>query len=52
MPYALVASDGRLFTGLADGQIWESRDQGDSWRRCALEGDSLTALHALAFSAA
>src|SRR5215203_77612 len=28
MPYALVATDGRLFAGLADGQFWESRDQG------------------------
>ena len=24
MPYALLAADGRLFAGLADGQIWES----------------------------
>jgi photosystem II stability/assembly factor-like uncharacterized protein len=48
MPYALVTSDGRLFAGLADGQIWESRDRGDTWRPCALEGDALTRLHALA----
>ncbi len=31
MPYALVATDGRLFAGLSDGQLWESRDRGDSW---------------------
>ncbi len=39
MPYALVAVDGRLFAGLADGQLWESGDQGDTWRACALSGD-------------
>jgi len=48
MPYALVAADGRLFAGLADGRIWETLDRGDTWRSCALRGDSLTALHALA----
>ena len=31
MPYALLATGGgRLFAGFADGQIWESRDGGDS----------------------
>jgi photosystem II stability/assembly factor-like uncharacterized protein len=49
MPYALVAADGRLFAGLADGQIWESTDRGESWRGCTLEGDPLTELHALAY---
>jgi hypothetical protein len=48
MAYAVVAADGRLFAGLADGQIWESADRGDSWRACALRGDVLPALHALA----
>jgi photosystem II stability/assembly factor-like uncharacterized protein len=48
MPYALVAADGRLFAGLADGQIWESGDRGGTWRACALRGDSLTAVRALA----
>lgn len=47
MPYALVATDGRLFAGLADGQLWESDDRGDTWRRCVLQGDSLTHLVAL-----
>src|SRR3989441_2814869 len=47
MPYALVAGDGRLFAGLADGQVWESSDRGDSWRACTLRGDSIPALHAL-----
>ena len=51
MPYALVAADGRLFAGLADGQIWRSDDRGDSWRKCTLAGDALTELHALAYAA-
>jgi hypothetical protein len=50
MPYALVADDGRLFAGLADGQIWLSLDRGDSWRACALRGDALGALQALAYA--
>jgi hypothetical protein len=49
MPYALVAVAGRLFAGLADGQIWESNDRGDTWRKCTLTGDALTELHALAY---
>jgi len=36
MPYALVAAEGRLFAGLANGELWESRDRGDTWRRCEL----------------
>ena len=47
MPYALVATDGRLFAGLADGQLWESGDQGDHWPRCTLQGDELGRLVAL-----
>jgi photosystem II stability/assembly factor-like uncharacterized protein len=49
MPYALVAAEGRLFAGLADGQIWESRDAGDSWRLCEVRGQASSELHALAF---
>ncbi|HEY8236034.1 MAG TPA: hypothetical protein VIF85_05290 [Gaiellaceae bacterium] len=48
MPYSLLAAEGRLFAGLADGQLWESRDGGDSWRPMPLEGDALGALLALA----
>jgi hypothetical protein len=47
MPYALLAADGCLFAGLADGQLWESRDQGDSWSPLRLVGDGLDALVAL-----
>jgi len=48
MPYALVASDGRLFAGLANGQIWESRDRGDSWTEMPLQSGTLAAVLALA----
>jgi len=48
MPYALIATEGRLFAGLADGQIWASRDCGDSWEALRLEGDAPGALVALA----
>jgi GrpB-like predicted nucleotidyltransferase (UPF0157 family)/photosystem II stability/assembly factor-like uncharacterized protein len=50
MPYALVAADGRLFAGLADGQLWESGDRGDTWRACTLRGDALPAINALAYA--
>jgi photosystem II stability/assembly factor-like uncharacterized protein len=50
MPYALVAGDGRLFAGLADGQIWESRDRGDSWHACRSQGDPIAALHSLVYT--
>jgi hypothetical protein len=52
MPYALVSGDGRLFAGLADGQVWESSDRGESWRACKLHGDPLRGLHALASTGA
>jgi photosystem II stability/assembly factor-like uncharacterized protein len=48
MPYALLATEDRLFAGLADGQLWESRDRGDSWTSCALQGDELGRILALA----
>jgi photosystem II stability/assembly factor-like uncharacterized protein len=48
MPYALVATEGTLFAGLADGQLWESSDHGETWQRAALEGDELMWLNALA----
>jgi hypothetical protein len=52
MPYALVATEGRLFAGLADGQLWESSARGDSWRACRFQGDSITALQALVYTSA
>ena len=50
MPYALVAGDGRLFAGLADGQIWESGDRGDTWRACTFHGNRPPALQALVYT--
>jgi photosystem II stability/assembly factor-like uncharacterized protein len=47
MPYALVASEDRVFAGFANGEIWQSTDRGDTWRACVLRGDRLTELHAL-----
>jgi hypothetical protein len=44
MPYALLATNGRLFAGLANGQLWESRDHGDSWIPMTLHGDAFPAL--------
>jgi hypothetical protein len=48
MPYALLAIDGRLFAGLADGRLWASRDQGDSWTAMRLQGDTVGRFLALA----
>jgi hypothetical protein len=47
MPYALVALEGGLVAGFADGQIWGSADRGDTWEAFELRGDTLTELHAL-----
>ena len=48
MPYALVAARDRLFAGLAGGELWESRDRGDTWHRCTLLGEKPSRLLALA----
>ena len=47
MPYALVAVDGGVIAGFADGQIWGSADRGATWQAYVLRGDALTELHAL-----
>ncbi len=49
MPYALVATAGRLFAGLSDGQIWESRDRGDSWH-VLRAAEPIGGINALAFA--
>jgi photosystem II stability/assembly factor-like uncharacterized protein len=51
MPYALVATDGRLFAGLSNGELWTSDDRAESWSACVHDGDRLTALRAVAFVA-
>jgi arabinogalactan endo-1,4-beta-galactosidase len=50
MPYALVATEGRLFAGLADGQLWESTDRGDNWRILSVQGHPLPSLNALVWA--
>jgi hypothetical protein len=47
MPYSLLTTGDRLFAGLADGQLWQSRNQGDSWSALQLGEDGLDALLAL-----
>ena len=47
MPYALVATERRVFAGLANGQLWESGNRGDSWTALQLTGASLDAIVAL-----
>ena len=37
------------FAGLADGQIWESRDRGEAWSACTIRGEPLATLVALAY---
>jgi photosystem II stability/assembly factor-like uncharacterized protein len=49
MPYALVATEGRLFAGLRNGELWESGDRGDTWQRCRLD-QALAGLLALAYA--
>jgi photosystem II stability/assembly factor-like uncharacterized protein len=44
MPYALVATGDRLFAGLANGELWESRDRGDNWKECEVKLPRLVAL--------
>ena len=46
MPYALVATRERLVAGLANGELWESRNRGDGWLPCNLLGN-LPRLNAL-----
>ena len=48
MAYALVAVDGRLFAGLADGRVFESADHGDEWSELEVGGQPPSALSALA----
>ena len=51
MPYALVATEERLFAGLADGQVCQSLDRGETWERLDLGEDPPPALVALSFAA-
>ena len=51
MPYALVTADGLLVAGLANGELWASRDAGESWSRSDVRGAELTGIRALAVAA-
>jgi photosystem II stability/assembly factor-like uncharacterized protein len=48
MPYALLATEGRLFAGLANGRLLASPDRGESWTTLRLLGDPLASVLALA----
>jgi photosystem II stability/assembly factor-like uncharacterized protein len=48
MPYALLATADQLFAGLANGQIYTSRDAGDSWVLLRVLGTSVQGIVALA----
>jgi photosystem II stability/assembly factor-like uncharacterized protein len=50
MPYALVAVEGSLLAGLANGELWESEDAGDTWGACGLNGESVDGLVALVYA--
>jgi photosystem II stability/assembly factor-like uncharacterized protein len=50
MPYALVTAGERVFAGLSNGQLWESRDRGETWRVLDVRGDAPTRVVALAFA--
>jgi hypothetical protein len=44
MPYALVATDGDVLAGMADGRILRSDDRGESWDEAGVRVDSITAM--------
>lgn len=48
MPYALVSLGETVLAGLANGQLWQSDDRGDTWSRRELAGDRLSRIVALA----
>ena len=51
MPYALAVGDGRVFAGLANGDLWESEDAGDTWHALVLQGNPPGSIVALAATA-
>jgi photosystem II stability/assembly factor-like uncharacterized protein len=48
MPYALVSLGETVLAGLANGELWQSDDRGDTWSRRELAGDRLSRIVALA----
>lgn len=49
-PYALLCSGEWLFAGLGSGQLYASRDRGDTWRLLEVHGASLQGLRGLVMS--
>jgi hypothetical protein len=46
MPYALVAGDGELLAGMADGRVLRSADRGDNWHELGMSLGAITAMTA------
>jgi photosystem II stability/assembly factor-like uncharacterized protein len=51
MPYALIATHEELFAGLADGRIFSSANEGESWTPLNVSGPMPQGLKAFAISA-
>ena len=47
MPYALHIAGGRLFAGLADGQIFVSENSGDTWNKISPAGEQIRSISSL-----
>ena len=50
-PYALASVPGRLYVGLGNGEMYISYDEGDTWQKMTIHGDSLAGISAIACSA-
>src|SRR6266487_5253099 len=48
MPYALTSTQGQLYVGLANGDIYLSSDAGDTWKLLELRGERPPSIIALA----
>jgi hypothetical protein len=46
MPYALLADDGELIAGMADGRILRSVEGGEGWEETGVRIGSITAMAA------
>jgi photosystem II stability/assembly factor-like uncharacterized protein len=47
MPYSLEIADGQLFVGFADGSLYVSSDQGETWQSIRYAGDHINRISAL-----
>ena len=46
-PYALASVPGRLYVGLGNGEMYMSYDEGDTWQKMTIHGDSLAGISAI-----